>query len=307
MITRFFSTSKPIHLVLVALVALFLFSFIRYSSVNESLNFKVFLMEVGMFLVLFSSITVFAFFVNKNNLTQRNSYKILFYIILIAIIPIGLQSNYVLLANLFVILALRRIFSLRNSLRVKKKLFDAALWITIAALFYFWAILFFGLIFAALLLYSNTQLKNWFVPIAGFLTVIVLYLCYAIITTNSFGDILNFVHPLDYNFSPYNSLDFIIGITIILSFGIWATFYYLRSFKDKQKIHRSSHVLVLYTAFISIIIILIAPSKNGSEVLFLFAPLAVIVANYIERVTEKWFGEIFIWVMILVPFVKLLF
>ena len=307
MITRFFRTSKPIHLVLIALLALLLFSFTRYNAVIEGLSVKTFLLEITMFLVLFSSITVFAFFVNKNNLTHSNSYKILFYALLIAIIPLTLQYNNVLLANLFVLLALRRIFSLRNSLRVKKKLFDAAFWISIAALFYFWAILYFALVFAALLLYSNTQLKNWFVPITGFLTVIIIYLCYTIISMNSFGEILNFIHPLDYNFSAYNSLDFIIGITIILSFAIWSAFFYLRNLRDKQKTYRSSHVLVLYAAFISIIIILIAPSKNGSEFIFLFAPLAIIMANYIESVSEKWFGEIFIWMMILVPFVKLLF
>lgn len=307
MITRFFSTSKPIHLVLVALYAFVLFSFTRFGPAGKELNLNNVLIAIGMFLILFSTISVFAFLVNKNNLTQRNSYKILFYVILLAIIPTSLQFNAILISNLFVLLALRRIFSLRNDLRVKKKLFDAAFWITFAALFHFWAILFFALIFAALLLYSNTQLKNWFVPLTGFLTVIIIYLSYAIITTNSFGNILGFIDPIDYNFSTYNDIGFIVGITIIVSFALWAVFYYLKSMKDKQKMHRASHVLVLYTAFIALIIILIAPSKDGSEFIYLFAPLAIIMANYIETVSEKWFTEIFIWTMVITPYVMLLF
>ncbi|NND51950.1 MAG: hypothetical protein HKN54_06060 [Flavobacteriaceae bacterium] len=307
MITRFFSTSKPIHLVLVALYALIIFLFMRFGSISEGLNLKSILIQTGMYLVVFASISIFAFFVNKNNLTQRNSYKILFYALLIAIIPFSLQTNSILISNLFVLMALRRIFSLRNNLRVKKKLFDAAFWITLAAFFHFWAILFFALIFAALLLYSITQLKNWFIPITGFLTVVILYLSYAIISTNSFGDLFSFIDAIDYNYSPYNSLGLIIGMTIILSFTIWSTFYYLRSFKDKQKMHRASHVLVLYVAAVSIVIILISPSKNGSEFIFLFAPLSIIMANYIEGMSEKWFAEIFIWIMIVTPFAMLLF
>lgn len=307
MITRFFSTSKPIHLVLVSLYVFIIFTFIRFGTVEDGLSLKTVLKEIVMFMVLFASIAVFAFFVNKNNLTQRSSYKILFYVLLIAIIPSCLKLDATLIANLLVLLALRRIFSLRNNLRVKKKLFDAAFWISLAVLFHFWTILFFALIFAALLLYSNTQIKNWFVPVTGVLTVVILYLCFFILTTNTFGEPLNVVDPIDYNYSPYNSMDLIVGITIILSFAIWAAFFYLQSFKDKQRMYRASHVLVLYAALISVIILLISPDKSGSEFIFLFAPFAIIMANYIESVAEKWFAEIFIWMMIITPFGLLIF
>ncbi len=306
MITRFFSTSKPIHLVLVAIFAFILFSLERYNTIKTTLNLRTLVVELGMFLVAFASISIFAFFVNKNNLSQRNSYKILFYVLLVAIIPATFKYDNILMSNLFVLLALRRLFSLRTNLKVKKKVFDAAIWITVATLFYFWAILFFPLIFAALLLFGNTQLKNWFIPIIGFLCVLIIFLSFSIITTNTFGDISNFILPLDYNFSHYNTLEFIVGITIILSFAIWSTFYYLRSFKEKQKIYKSSHVLVLYTTFIALIIIIISPDKNGSEFLFLLAPLSIILSNYIERVSELWFAEIFIWLLIVTPVVKLM-
>lgn len=121
MIARFFSTSKPIHLVLVTLYAFIIFCFVRFNSFSKSMNFKEFSIALLLFLVVFISISVLAFFVTKNNLTQRNSYKILFYSLFLAIIPATLEDNYILISNLFIILALRRIFSLRNNLRVKKK------------------------------------------------------------------------------------------------------------------------------------------------------------------------------------------
>jgi hypothetical protein len=48
--------------------------------------------------------------------------------------------------------------------------------------------------------------------------------------------------------------------------------------------------------------ILVAPNKNGSEFIFMFAPLAVIMTNYIESIKEEWFAELFIWILILTPF-----
>ena len=306
MITRFFSTSKPIHLVLIAVVALILFGIARFENIKANIAVISVIKEIGMYLMLFASIAVLSFFVTKNYLTLRNSYKILFYILFIAIIPATLKYDNVLIANFFVLLGLRRIFSLRTNLRIKKKLFDAGLWVTIASLFYFSSILFFALIFASLLLFSIGNIKNWIIPFIGFLTIIVIIISYSIIANNSFGDYLNLIQPFDYDYSKYNSLDFIVGMTILLSFGIWAGFYYVKSFKEKLKVFKSSHHLIIFTVFIAFIIIVISPDKNGSEFIFLFAPLAIIMANFIEGVSDRWFAEVFIWLLILTPMAKLM-
>jgi putative effector of murein hydrolase LrgA (UPF0299 family) len=58
-------------------------------------------------------------------------------------------------------------------------------------------------------------------------------------------------------------------------------------------------------ALIAIAIIIISPQKTGAEFIFLFAPLSVIIANYMEIIPEKWFKEILIWILILVPVVNL--
>lgn len=305
MISKFFSSSKPIHLVIVTIFIFVVFSLIKLLQHDAELDVKSIGIDLFMFGVIFMSISILAFFVTKNSLTQRNSYKILFYVLLLAIVPMALEENKILMANLFIILALRRIFSLRNNLRVKKKLFDAAFWITIAALFYFWSILFFALIFAALLLFSNDQIKNWIIPITGFLCVLIILLCYFILTTGNISDALWFIQPLDFDFSDYNALKFVTGITIILSLGLWATFFYIKGISDKPKQFRSSHLLILYTTLLALVIILIAPNKNGSEFVFLLTPLAIIMANFIEGLSERWFSEVFIWLLIVTPLIKL--
>jgi hypothetical protein len=304
MIANFFQTSKPIHLVLVTFFAFGVFIFARINSVIESLSLTLIGKEIIMLIVVFLSILILAFFVSKNNLTLKNSYKVLFFVLFMGVLPATLENNEILFANLFILMALRRIFSLRTNTRIKKKLFDAAFWIMVAALFYFWAIVFFALIFIALLLFSNTQFKNWVIPFIGVLCAVILVLSYFSITGRSFEEIINFIQPVDFNFTNYNDINFIIGITVLISFALWGTIFYLKSFKNIPKQMISSHLLVLYLTLIASFIILIAPNKHGSEFIFLFAPFSIILSNYIQSNSERWFSEIFIWLLMLTPVVK---
>ena len=303
MITRFFSTSKPIHLVLVAIFSFLVFVFTRI-QVGTQLNLLEIVEQLGLFVVLFISISVLAFFVSKNNLTLRNSYKILFFGLLLAVLPESITYSDQLLSNLFVLLALRRLFSLRTNLRVKKKLFDAAFWITIAALFHFWSILFFALIFGALLLFAIANLKHWIIPLTGLLCVLIIASSYFLLKDDSLFPLYDYVDPMSLDFSNYNDPSFIVRITIIVSFSIWATFFYIKGFNDKPKPFRTSHVLVLHSLIISVLVATISPLKNGSEFLFLFTPLAIIMSNFVEGVSEKWFSEIYIWLLVLTPIVQ---
>lgn len=305
MITRFFSTSKPIHLVLTTLFACILFFLVRKDLFIDNFSFLMLLKQTGFFLFFFASIALLTFMVNKNALTQKNSYAILFFVLLVAMIPSTLKYNNVLLANFFILLALRRIISLKSNLNIKKKLLDASIWIMVASLFYFWSFLFFALIFAALFLFAIQDIKNWFIPFIGILIVVVLILSYSILIQNTLEDFSWYIKPLDYDVSSYNNIQTIIAITLILSLGVWAIFFYIKSLKDKLKALRSAHILIMYSAIIAIIIIGIAPSKNGSEFLFLFVPLAIIMSNFIEGVAELWFGELFIWLLMATPLVYL--
>lgn len=305
MITRFFSTSKPIHLVLTTLLASIIFFLVRKDLFIDSFSILLLFKQLGFFIVLFASIALLSFMVNKNTLTQKNSYAILFFALLVAMLPSTLKYNNVLLSNFFILLALRRIISLKSNLNVKKKLLDASIWIMIASLFYFWSFLFFALIFAALFLFAIQDVKNWFIPFIGIAVVAVFILLYSILFQNTLDDFSWYVKPLDYDVSSYNTSQTIIAITLIISLGIWSVFFYLKSLKDKLKALRSAHILIMYSALIAVIIIGVGPNKNGSEFLFLFVPLAIIMSNFIERVSELWFGELFIWFLIATPIVCL--
>lgn len=305
MITSFFNTSKPIHFVIVLIIALCTFVFFRISNIEVDVNALYIGKQVGLFLVLSWTIGVLAFLSSKNNLSQNNSYNVLLFSVFLVVIPTAIQNDSILMSNFFVLLALRRIISLKSKASIKKKLFDAGFWIALASLFYFWSILFFIIIIAALIFYALEDLRHWIIPFVGFFVVALLFSCYYIISENTFGNIEEYWSGVGFDFTSYNNLNIILGITILGSLGIWSSVFYMKKLSDKTRDVKASFILIYIAFLLSIGVIFITPNKNGSEFMFVFAPLSIIIANYIETINEKWFAEIFVWLIIATPIIAL--
>jgi len=304
MITSIFSKSKPINFIIVAVFVILLFVITNYKPLFNDFN-SALTTAINLAITLFL-IFLIDFIVTKNNLSQNNSYAIMTFGLLFGMFPQAMQYSELLLSNLFVLLAFRRLVSLHSKLSVKKKLFDAAFWIALATLFYFWSILFFALIIVALIYYSQNEVKNTIVPLIGVATVIVLLMTYNIFFYNEYIRPSNFVRYASLDYTSYNSLASIIKLTVLFTSFIWILVYFFKSLQDKNKKLRPSFFLIAWTSIIAILVAIIAPVKNGSEFLFLFAPFSIIMASYIEVVSERWFKEVFIALLIVTPIISLL-
>jgi len=306
MITSIFSKSKPINFIIVFFITLLAFVLANLKLQNEPIVFSFIIEKIIIFSICYLSILTLNFIVGKNSLTHKSNFEILLYCLFLLMIPQTLLNDRIIVSNFFILLALRRILSLRSQISLKKKLFDASFWIAIAALFYLWAILFFILIFVILTLYTDNKAKNWIVPFAGLITVFLISTSYSVMVYDDFFEVFNISFKTSFDFSDYNSLKHIIAITILLSFGIWSSIFYLKSLKNKLKKFRPVFKAVFVMMLIAFSLVIIAPSKTGSEFLFLFAPLAIIITNYIEMIQEKWFKELFLIVLIVAPFILLM-
>lgn len=304
MITSIFSKSKPINFIMVAVFVVILFVFSNFNQLftdfNTSLKTTLKLAIAVFFIFLLD------FIISKNNLTKKNGYAIMTFGLLFGLFPEVLKYSNLLFANLFVLFALRRLISLQTNLHTKKKFFDAGFWVMMATLFYFWAILFFAVVIVALIYHSKNNLKNVIVPFVGVATVILLLIAYNIIVHDTYIKPTNFSRYASVDYSVYNSGEFILKFTVLFTSFIWTLIYFFRSIQDKNKKLKPSFFLIAWTSVIAILIAIIAPVKNGSEFIFLFAPFSIIMANYIEVVSEKWFKEVFISLLIIVPIVSLL-
>ncbi|MHA7942486.1 DUF6427 family protein [Formosa sp. 3Alg 14/1] len=302
MITSIFSKSKPINFLVVFTLTIVTF-FIAHTKYAVSSNLlDHYASNFFVFCASFSSILVLDFLVSKNKLTQKSSYEILLYALFLMALPQTMLNNNIVFANFFILLSLRRILSLRSQLNVKKKLFDAAFWIAIASLFYFWSILFILLIYFALYFHSNSNLKEWMIPIVGVVAVFVLGMSYSIIVYDDFFSALNILPQVSFEFDSYNTLQYVVGVTLLISFGIWSSVFYIKTIKSKQKNFKAAYKVVLVAALIAFSIMILSPKKEGGEFLFLFAPLAIIITNYLETIQDKWFKEVFLGLLIVVPF-----
>lgn len=306
MISSFFSKAKPIHFVIVCLILLLSFSIAKFYTISQMFSVGLLIKEIGLFLVCLATVFILDFFGSRNNLTKKNSYKILIFSLFVALLPAAILNSNFLLSNFFILLAIRRIISLRSNKDIKKKLFDAAFWISIATLFYFWASLFYILIFIGLILYRIVDVKNYIIPFIGILTVSVLSFSYMIIIDQDPMSYFNNLVEFSFDFSSLNSQRTVISSTIILTYGIWSLLYFIRYLKSKSKKSRPSFLLLIFASIIGLAIIVISPNKNGSEFIFLFAPLSIIITNYLETISEKWFKEGLLLGLVITPIVILM-
>ena len=290
MITSFFKTSKPFHFIITAFFMLVLFVFYRNKMI-PSLNWNMVLNEFLIYLVLIFTIAVLSFVVAKNNLTKQNSFSVILFALFLGCIPETLMHDNILISNVFVLLAIRRLVSLKSNISVKKKLFDAAFWLGIASLFYFWSILFFGLIFIALLLFALGQLRNWLIPFIAIIALAVILSSYSILFNDSFFSFNEYFESVSFSFKNVFSLKFIIGASTLSLISIIAIVFYVKKVSEFIRVKRSSFLIVLYAFLIAFSCFVIAPSKNGSEVIFMYPPLAIITSNFLETIKNRWFSD----------------
>ena len=305
MITTIFSKSKPINFlivfcVLLASLLILEFKYAHSLSVNYGLVTK-----IGMFLIVFFSVLLLHFIVVKNGLSQQSNIELLVFALFVLVVPQTFISYKIIVSNMFILMALRRMISIRSKKEIIKKLFDSGFLIGLASVFYFWSILFFPLIIISLLFFSESKAKYYFIPVLGLATLVVILTAVSVIF---YGDIFSiFPQKIDFsfNYTAYNSFQLIGAITILLSFGLWSSVFYLTTIKKKMRSYRPSYKIMFVACMFATAIAIITPNKNGSEMIFLFAPLSVIIMNYIETITDNWFKNSFLALLIIAPIVLL--
>lgn len=306
MISSFFEKSKPIHSVIAVSVLLLVFVFAKISAISEPFSLYLLFKQIGVFALCVLTVFLLDFLVSKNNLTRKNSYKVLIFVLFVALLPNSILNTDYIIANIFVLFAMRRLISLRSQKQIKKKLFDAAFWISLATLFCPWCGLFFFLVIISLFLYSIVDIKNWIVPIIGVATVVIIGWSFMIVAGMDYVAYVNNMFGVSFDFSKLNDLSIVVAITLLLSYGNWAIIFYIKQLKSKKKNYRPSFIIILVAEIIALAVAVVIPDKNGSEFLFLFAPLAIILTNYFEIIEEKWFREVLIMLLIVAPIVNLI-
>lgn len=299
MIANFFDKTKPINFLLLSVLVFIIFLLALFNRNSEPLNFFFFI-KTGLFLIL-AVLTVFVinFIIRKNSLTEDNSYAILFYILMSSYFPNCFLSEGIFMANFILLLAFRRIYSLRSSLQTKEKIFDGAFWIGIASLFYVWSLLYVILLYAAILIFRKTEWRNFLIPVIGLMTPIFLSYTYLL----AFNDLDRFwnLWELNFNFNTayYYSSKYIIPLILMGLMAVVSIYPTTKRSLLAKIDFKATWTLLLSHILISLLVSLIAVDKNGSELIFMFFPLSILFANYLQVINRYWLKELIIYLFLI--------
>jgi hypothetical protein len=302
MITTIFKKSTPINYILVAV--LMIVFFLLYQFNLKTVPFSYFQMgeKLGLLFVLLSTIFVTDFVTKKNGLSKDSGYTFFFGFLYIVFFPSILNEPKLLLANFFILLALRRLISLQTLKSPKEKIFDASLWIFVATLFHFWSILFILLVFISIFFHVSRDYRNWVLPFIAFFSIVIIFVLSALIFDKSLiSNLLSNIscnYQIDYFENNFQN----IALSLYVTIAIFFLASMVMTLSHRPLILNSSYKKLFAWFFIGIIIYIISPNKNNGLLLFTFAPLAILSSSHIEYIQIKWQKEIVLFLVMLCSF-----
>lgn len=292
MITTFFRKSTPINYAFTVLLLIFFFTFSQFNASTSTVNSNSIYEKALIIIVLLSSLFLVNFIVKKNGLTKNSSYAILFFILYLALFPSIFGNLKLLMANFFVILAIRRMISLQTLKSPKEKIFDASLWIFIASLFHFWCILFLFVIYVSIIFHVSRDYRNWLIPFIAIGTGAIIFVLFSLIFDQTW--ILHIIKQTEMNFqwdyfvNNYKK----IALTLFALFGIYFVFSMIFTVGNKPLVLQASYKKMIVSFFIGVLVFLFSPEKSNAILVFTFLPLAVLSTNNIEYSQNKTYQEI---------------
>lgn len=302
MITSFFRKSTPLNYSTVILGLLFFFFYYQIKHVTGDNSWTNIVSKGVLVTALFVSMFVTNFIVKKNGLSKDSAYTVLLFFLFLLFFPEILDNSSLLLSNFFILLATRRIISLHSLKASKEKIFDASLWVFIAALFHFWSILFILLIFIAILFHVARDYRNWFLPIIAFFSIAILFIGNALYFKTQWISNLISESTIDLRFDYFTNNNQNIAFSLYTTIGLFFLVLLLLSLSNRPLILHPTYKKVISAFVIGIAVFAISPNKSNELLVFTFAPLAMIANTHIETAQAYWKKELVLWIVLVVSF-----
>jgi len=300
MIANFFSKTKPVTIfILVSLMFVYFFT-ATFLLHFEELSIRFLLERISFFIFIALLLMIVNFIVKKNKLTKDNSYALLLMVFLLGTFPEAMFSYIIILANFALMLGFRKIYSLRSGVDTKLKLFDACFWIGIATLLFSWSIFFILLVYLGMIIHQKLTVKTLFIPLVGFLTPMLIYFTYFLYFESAAFFYNKFSYNIYLDFSYYTSLKFLIPIIFLSVMLLWSLLKVTPKVLTVRNNFKFSWDVLINHFLISITIVVLAPTKNGSELFFVIFPSAVIVANLMHHIKSKIIRNMILYAFLLV-------
>ena len=290
MITSIFNKSKPINLIIASSIVVFWFI-----ANGFTFGFEFNLNSIIVLFTALSSVIVIDFISKKNQLSNKNSFIILFFTLCFSFYWVSATNHHILFANLFILLALRKLISLKSFKNSNQKLFDATLWIAIASLFYFWSVLFLILVYISIFIYAAENYKHFLIPFVSIFVVFSIVNCCNLFFNESLYQYTNV--PINIDFSMLFTIKNILILAILSLLLVSSIIFLNSSIQLFTKKNKKSYVLVTITVFISLILFILNPKIE--VLLFALFPITILFSVVFEHLKKRWLQNIILVMVIL--------
>ena len=207
----------------------------------------------------------------------------------------------VLCANLFILLAVNRLFSTHRKETAFSETFDAGFYVAIASLFYIPSFVFMLLVWISLVLIRPFVWREWVISLIGFI-VPYLFAAMYFYWMDKFWFLwydkifypISLSHiELDRPITEYFLLGIMVFITLVSLTRVFRGVA-INTVRAKNNI-----LALLWMCGISLASVFIAPQFNLKYFAFLAIPCSVFAANYFLSIKRSWFVEFLFTVLLL--------
>lgn len=255
---------------------------------------------VSMILVYIQAGLINSYINNYEVLPLRSNLTGLFYVLLMSSFKFHLVLHPVIFSNLFLILAFRKICSIYRQDYVFSHAFDAGVLLSIASLFYYPSLIFFPVIWIALMVIRPFIWREYVISTAGLLVPYLFAATYYILTDRVDYFLTKILIVPDVNLNGllenittakvlYTSW----GILVLASLPSYVSV-------TSQSVVRTQNLLKVIGGYLMLAVSGFVLLSNSSSYTFtmLALPLSVFVSNYFLNMRWKWMAEVIFTVLL---------
>ena len=306
MISSIFGQSKPINYIIILGFLFLFYGLISAEQIGRIDSLQDIVIQLAVLGVLLFSVMVVNFIVKRNQISGTNDFTIFYYALLIVLFPEVLRDYNAVFASFFLLLALRRLISLKSLKNIKLKLFDASFWIAVGSLFYDWILLFLVLVYICIYIYEPKNIRNWLVPLISLACAgVILYMFLIIMGNEGF-----FEQHYRFGFYTDSSLIFDIQDSIkIFLYMILVVIASIVSLVKLRKLGMGKMVtmrIITISFFIGMLVTVFKSSETISPVMITFFPASILFTKYVEVIKKINIKEVTLILSLVVPFMVFL-
>lgn len=269
-----------------------------------------FLLTIISVILVFCEALLINHIVEKNEIIDTTTYlPALAYIVLMSLQPEMLSLHPILIANLFMLLALRKLMQTYRKETAYFESFDTGLFISLSALFYIPSVVFILLLWAGLIVIRPFIWREWIISFIGLLLPWI-YLLFYYFWNDDVGTLeydalyYTLIAPqksfdaLKFSFSEYFQITVLL-IALILASGKVIIELNMSTVRSKGNL-----LLLIYFFALAFLSIFIAPSYSIAYLSFFSIPFSIFLSSYLLFAKREWVAETIFILLIISIFIN---